>query len=64
MRVPVVDQVQKRQIKSDVEQVLPPGSSGIIALLEERWVTDVEKALIQAERSERHHVHSSSETGA
>lgn len=60
----VVDQVQKRQIKTDVEQILPPGSSGIVALLEERWVTEVEKALIQAERSEQHHVHSSSETEA
>jgi uncharacterized membrane protein len=57
----VVDQVQKHQIKSDVEQTLPPGSSGIVALLEERWVTDVEQALAKADRSEKHHVHDSTQ---
>ena len=53
----VVDQVQKHQIKADVEQTLPPGTSGIVALVEERWVRDVEKALAKAERSEHHHAH-------
>lgn len=55
----VVDQVQKHEIKTEVEQTLPPGSSGIVALLEERWVTELEKALAKAERSEKHHVHDS-----
>jgi hypothetical protein len=52
-----VDQVQKHQIKSDLEEILPPGSSGIVAVFEERWVTDVENALAKAARTERHHVH-------
>ena len=52
-----VDQVQKHQIKSDLEEILPPGSSGIVAVFEERWVTDVENALERATRTERHHVH-------
>ncbi len=33
-----VDQVTKHQIRSDVENTLPPGSSGIVAVIEERWV--------------------------
>jgi len=52
-----VDQVQKHQIKSDLEEILPPGSSGIVAVFEERWVTDVENALAKAARTEHHHVH-------
>ena len=52
-----VDQVQKHQIKSDIEDVLPPGSSGIVAVFEERWVTVVEKALAKAAKTEHHHVH-------
>jgi uncharacterized membrane protein len=53
----VLDQVQKHQIKADVEQTLPPGSSGIVALVEERWVDEVRKALAKAEKSEHHHAH-------
>jgi uncharacterized membrane protein len=53
----VVHQVQKHQIKSDVEQTLPPGSSGIVALVEERWVGEVEKSLAKAEKAEHHHAH-------
>ena len=52
-----VDQVTKHQIKSDVENTLPPGSSGIVALFEERWVVEVEKALAKAAKTEQHHVH-------
>ena len=53
----VADQLQKHEIKADVEETLPPGSSGIIAVLEERWVTDVQNTLAKAEKTERHHVH-------
>ncbi|MET1007356.1 MAG: DUF1269 domain-containing protein [Propionibacteriaceae bacterium] len=53
----VVDQVTKHEIRSDVENTLPPGSSGIVAIFEERWVTEVEKALAKAEKAEHHHVH-------
>ena len=49
--------ITKHGIRSDVENTLPRGSSGIVALVEERWVTDVEKALAKAEKAEHHHVH-------
>ena len=52
-----VDQVQKHQIKSDIEEILPPGSSGIVAVFEESWMTEVEKALSKAAKTEHHHVH-------
>jgi uncharacterized membrane protein len=59
----VVDQVTKHEIRSDLENTLPPGSSGIVAIFEERWVTDVEKALAKAEKAEHHHVHESAASG-
>ena len=31
--------------------------SGIVALFEERWVVEVEKALAKAAKTEQHHVH-------
>jgi uncharacterized membrane protein len=46
----VLDHEQKKEIKRDVEEVLPPGSSGIVAVFEERWVADVERALANAEQ--------------
>ena len=52
-----VDQVTKHQIKSDIENTLPPGSSGIVALFEERWVIEVQKSLAKAAKTEQHHVH-------
>ena len=60
----VVDQVQKHQIKADVEETLPPGSSGIIALLEERWVPELQKMLAKAEKAEKHHVHENADSGS
>jgi hypothetical protein len=39
----------KSEIKADVEDELPPDSSGIVALFEERWSTDVEEALSNAD---------------
>jgi uncharacterized membrane protein len=59
----VVDQVTKHEIRSDVENTLPPGSSGIVAIFEERWITDVEKALAKAEKGEHHHVHGGGPAG-
>ena len=46
----ILDHEQKKAIKADVEDVLPPGSSGIVAVFEERWVVEVEKALEKAEK--------------
>lgn len=55
-----VKQLEKRQVKADIEHTLPPGSSGIVVLVEERWVGEVEKALANASRIEQHHAHESS----
>ena len=52
----IVDRRQKKEIKEDVEDVLPPGGSGIVALFEERWVDDVEQALTQADKVTKHEV--------
>jgi uncharacterized membrane protein len=56
----IVDRRQKKEIKADVEDVLPPDSSGIVALFEERWVDDVERALTQADKVSKHEVDGSS----
>ena len=56
----IVDSRQKKEIKEDVEDVLPSGSSGIVALFEERWIDDVEKALTQADKVSKHEVDSDS----
>lgn len=56
----IVDRRQKKEIKADVEEVLPPGSSGIVALFEERWVGEVEKALAKADNVTKHEVDSES----
>jgi uncharacterized membrane protein len=55
-----VKQLEKHQVKADIERTLPPGSSGIIVLLEERWVTHVQGALPGAAKSEQHHAHEAS----
>ena len=46
----IVDHVNKDEIKEDVEEVLPPGSSGIVALFEEQWGEDVERSLAKADK--------------
>jgi len=55
-----VKQLEKREVKADVERTLPPGSSGIVVLVEEKWVSEVEKALGKAAKSEQHHAHETS----
>ena len=50
------DRREKKEIKADVEEVLPPGSSGIVALFEEQWVENVEKALANADNVNKHEV--------
>lgn len=56
----ILDHEEKKETKADVEDVLPPGSSGIVALFEERWVEDVEKALAKADKTTAHEVDSDS----
>jgi uncharacterized membrane protein len=52
----IVDRRQKKEIKADVEDVLPPRSSGIVALFEESWLDDVENALGKADKVTKHEV--------
>lgn len=56
----ILDHHDKSEIKADVEDVLPPGSSGIVALFEEEWVEDVEKALAKADDVAKHEIDSDS----
>ena len=44
----LVSHGEKAEIKADVEDTLPPNSSGIVALFDEQWATDVDKALSKA----------------
>jgi uncharacterized membrane protein len=52
----IVDHEQKKEIKEDVEEVLPPDSSAIVALFEEQWVENVEQALGKADNITTHDV--------
>ena len=51
---------RKHDIKEDVEDVLPPNSSGIVVLFRERWVEDVESALADADNLKKHEIDESS----
>jgi len=46
----LLDHHLKSEIKEDVEDTLPANSSGIVALFEERWVAEVDKALSKADK--------------
>ncbi len=52
----ILDRKHKNEIKADIEEVLPPGSSGIVALFEERWGEDIEKTLGNADNVTKHQV--------
>ncbi len=52
----LVSHHEKKEIKEEVEDVLPPNSSAIVALFEERWVEDVEKALAKSDKVTKHEV--------
>jgi uncharacterized membrane protein len=52
----IVSHHEKKEIKEDVEDVLPPDSSAIVALFEERWLEDVEKALANSDKVTKHEV--------
>ncbi|MEV0803727.1 DUF1269 domain-containing protein [Kribbella sp. NPDC050281] len=47
---------EKKAIKADLEDTLPLNSSGIVALFEETWVADVDKALSHADKVTKHEV--------
>jgi uncharacterized membrane protein len=47
---------REREIKKDVEEVLPVGSSGIVAVFDEVWVAQVDKALAKAAKVDKEQV--------
>ena len=46
----LVSHGEKAEIKADVEDTLPLNSSGIVAVFDEQWATDVDKALSKANK--------------
>ena len=44
---------REHEIKKEIEDVPPPDSSGIIAIFDEVWVEQVEKALAKAEKVDK-----------
>jgi uncharacterized membrane protein len=52
----LVSHHEKKEIKAEVANDLPIGTSGIVVLLEERWVADAEKALSKADNVSKHKV--------
>jgi uncharacterized membrane protein len=56
----ILDFKHKSEIKADVEEALPPGSSGIVALFEERSADQVDNALAKADKITKHEVDSES----
>jgi len=41
---------EEKGIAKDLEDVVPPGTSGVVAVFEEVWVAEVERQLAKAER--------------
>ena len=52
----LVSHSDKQEIKDEVEDDVPPGSSAIVALFEEQWAADIEKALPKADKVSKHEV--------
>ena len=46
----LVSHGEKAEIKADVEDTLPLNSSGIVAVFDEQWATDVDKTLSTANK--------------
>lgn len=47
---------REHEITKELEDVLPPNASGIVAIFDEIWVAQVEKALAKAEKVDREKV--------
>jgi uncharacterized membrane protein len=56
----LVSHSKKEEIKADVDDTLPPNSSGIVAIFEERWAEDIDKALSNASKVTKEEVDSES----
>jgi uncharacterized membrane protein len=56
----LVSHGQKEEIKEDVDDTLPLNSSGIVAIFEEQWEADIDKALSSASNVKKEKVDSDS----
>ena len=56
----LVSHAQKEEIKADVDDTLPVNSSGIVAIFEEQWEGDIDKALSNASNVTKEKVDSGS----
>ena len=56
----LVSHGRKEEIKADVDDTLPVNSSGIVAIFEERWEGDIDKALSNASNVTKEKVDSDS----
>ena len=56
----LVSHADKQEVKEDVEDVMPNNSSGIVALFEERWADQVEKAMAKADKVTKRDIDSDS----
>ena len=56
----LVSHGQKEEIKADVDDTLPRNSSGIVAIFEEQWEGDIDKALSNASNLTKEKVDSDS----
>ena len=56
----LVSHAQKEEIKADVDDTLPVNSSGIVAIFEERWEGEIDKALSNASNVTKEKVDSDS----
>ena len=56
----LVSHAQKEEIKEDVDETLPLNSSGIVAIFEEQWADDIDKALSNASNVTKEKVDSDS----
>ena len=52
----LLSHAEKKEIKAEVADDLPPDSSGIVAVFEERWAPEVAKALDGANNVSEHKV--------
>ena len=52
----LVSHGEKAAIKADMEDTLPLNSSGIVAVFDEQWATDVDKALTKASKVTKNQV--------
>ena len=52
----LISHAEKSEIKDEVADDVPSGSSAIVALFEERWVADSENALPKADKVSKHQV--------